>query len=85
MKAIMNQTQSWCCDKCDKTIQKKVNQNFSIPKHINTKKNIVVKEDEFFEPETDGVNFFLNDTIKDCRKENNLIPLIVDVHMTINI
>ena len=69
MNAIMNETQFWCCDICEKT------NNFkSKLRHINSKthKNnqnfgIVVKEYEFIKFDINEVNYILNDIIKGCR------------------
>ena len=49
----------------------KVNQNISILKHINPKKEygIFVTEYEFIETQIDEVIYILNDTIKDCRRK----------------
>ena len=48
----------------------KLNQNILLLILINTKKyGTVVKEHEFNKPDTDSVNYILNDTIKDCRNK----------------
>ena len=55
-----------------KQLKLKVNQNMTILKHINTKiaNGSVVRQDELFNPDFNGVNYILNDTTKDCRKKN---------------
>ena len=70
MNAILNETQLWYCDICDKTIKIK-----SIAKHKNSrtpehkqKNGIVVKEYYCNNPDIDHVNYIPNDTIKGCRK-----------------
>ena len=71
MNAILNKTQIWFRDICDKT-----NDFYSKSKHPNSKTHIhkkeygtVVKEYEFIKPEIGEVNYILNDAIKDCRKK----------------
>ena len=67
MNATRNQTQLWYCDIYDKTID-----NINKSKHIKCESHIrkkeygtVVKDYVFIGPETDEVNYLLNDTIKD--------------------
>ena len=82
MNAIMNQTQLWYCDICDKRIIIK-----SKSKHINSKAHTnkkeygtVVEKHEFNNPDIDEVNYILNDTIKSV--EMNIFNLLnFDVFM----
>ena len=66
---IMNENRLWYCDICDKTINFK-----SRVRHINSESQKqkekycdVVKEEIFFTPEIDQVDYILNDSLKDCR------------------
>ena len=68
----MNETRLWYCDICDKTINiKSKSKHFSLKKHLYTKgkSGTVVKKYEFVRPETDEVNYILNDNIKYCRNK----------------
>ena len=71
MNAIMNETQLWYCDICDKT-----NNVESISKLINSETHIHkkqyganVKEYEFNNPDIDEVDYILKDTYKDGRNK----------------
>ena len=66
---IRNENRLWYCDICDKTINFK-----SRVRHINSESQKqkekycdVVKEEIFFTPEIDQVDYILNDSLKDCR------------------
>ena len=69
--ALVNKTQLWYCDICDRTIKIK-----SKPKHINSKTNkykqiygIVVKEIDIIKPDFDEVNNIIEHTTEDCRSK----------------
>ena len=83
MNAVINETQLWFCETCDKTFKIE-----SKSKHTNSKSHkhkekyeTVVKEHEFNKPDIDSVNYILNDTIKDLRKKIIFIHSIIDVFM----
>ena len=59
----MNETSLWCCNICEKTIISK-----SKSKHNKSKSHKHKQKYEFIHPDIDSVNYILNDTIKDCRK-----------------
>ena len=72
MNALMNETQLWYCNICDKAFN-----NNSKSKHVNSKLHkhkenygSVVRGYEFIAPDFDEVNYILNDTIKECRKNS---------------
>ena len=70
MNAIMNGTQSWFCDICDKTNKIKSKSKHIIYNSYKHKQNygIVVEEYEFIKPNNDEVKYIVNDTKKDCKR-----------------
>ena len=82
MNGIMNETRFSYCDISDKT-----NKSKSKSKHIisktrkhKQKNGTVVKNNEVINPGIDEVNYILNDTFEDCRK-NFFTGLNIDVYM----
>ena len=71
MKAIINETQFWYYDICDKTIiiRNKSKQNNSQSQKQKKEYGTVVEEYEYCTPEIGEVIYILNDTIEDCRKK----------------
>ena len=69
MNAMMNKTQLWCCDICNKTINiKSKSKRFNSKTQIHKKKNgVVFKDYEIIKPESDGIRYIIKDVIKDCR------------------
>ena len=71
MNAMMNEAQLCHCDIRDKTINFKSKSEHIISKTYIHKKecSTLVKEYEFINPDIVEVNYILNDTIEDYRKE----------------
>ena len=68
---MLNETQLWFCDICNKTNnpKSKSKHNISNSRKHKQKYGTVVKESEFIKPDIDSVNYILNDTIKNCRRK----------------
>ena len=71
MNAILNETELWFCDICDKIfiIKSKSKHNTSKTQKHKQKYGNVVEEYEFFTPDFNEKNYILNNSIRDCRKK----------------